>query len=201
MRCEKKYKCDFWSLNKQWSKKIEQVSWIRAYKSRSISFKEKTPKKLYGSRSMQESRKQTALSTPETWLQHALLTWLMNWQGALQCLWNLQEIFGRNNQVFGSDLDKWKTDQALRLCDQGRNCTKKQIQQSNHSKIKGVDRIWDPIKEKELCLPQWSHQPLSGVLILLGESNLPKSSSSRLRIDEGANFQSFLLDLTNKTMI
>ena len=33
------------------------------------------------------------------------------------------------------------------------------------------------------------------------ESNLPKSSSSILGTDEGANFESFLLDLTNKTMI
>ena len=56
-------------------------------------------------------------------------------------------------------------------------------------------------KRKNLVLPQWSRQMLSGVLISLGESNLPKSSSSRLETDEGANFQSFLLDLKNKTMI
>ena len=47
----------------------------------------------------------------------------------------------------------------------------------------------------------WSPCLLSGVLIPLGESNLPESSSSRLETDEGANFQSFLLDLKNKTMI
>ena len=56
-------------------------------------------------------------------------------------------------------------------------------------------------ERKNLVLPQWSRQLLSGVLIPLREYNLPESSSSRLGTDEGANFQSFLLDLTNNTMI
>ena len=61
-------------------------------------------------------------------------------------LWNLQEMFGRNNQVFVSYLDQLKIDQALRLCDEDHNCTNKKIQQSNQSKSKGVDWIWDPIR-------------------------------------------------------
>ena len=49
--------------------------------------------------------------------------------------------------------------------------------------------------------PQWSRQPLSEVLIPLGESNLPDSSSSRLRTDERVYSKSFLLDFTTETMI
>ena len=68
-------------------------------------------------------------------------------------------------------------------------------------KARGLIEFEIQSKTKNLSLPKQSRQLLGWVLILLGEFNLPELSSSKLGTDEGANSQSFLFDLTNKTMI
>ena len=64
--------------------------------------------------------------------------------------------------------------------------------------IRGLIRSKIQSKRKNLVLPQWSRQLLSGYFFPLGESNLLESSSSRLETDERANYKYFLLNFTIK---
>ena len=201
MRYDRKYKCNYWSFNMQTGKWLEQARWIRACRSRSANFKEKISKKLGRSRSTRAIHRQTALPTWINRLQHALITLLMNWQAALKHVVKFSKILVRNSHILISDLDRLWSDQALRLRDQGRKCTYKHIQWSNWSKDKGIDRIWDPIKEEELSSSPVESPVVKRVFFPLGESNLLESSSSRLETDDRANYKSLLLDFIIKTMV
>ena len=80
--------------------KLDQSLQKQIYK-----FEGENPQKLYRSRSTRESRMQPTLSMQVTQLQGVFLTLVMNWQGVLQRLWNLQTSFGQNSQGFDLDLD------------------------------------------------------------------------------------------------
>ena len=123
---------------------------------------------------------------------------LMNWQAALKRTVKNAIDLVQNCQILILGLDELWSDQAFRLCDQGHKCTYKHIQWSNWSKDKGIDRIWDPIKEEELSSSPVESPTIKRLFFPLGETNVLESSSSRLEIDERANYKSFLLDFTIK---
>ena len=110
-------------------------------------------------------------------MQHTLITRIKNWQVVLKRVVIFTKNAVQKYQSLNLDLGELCSYQAFRLYDQGRKWVYYQIWWSNRSNGKGIDRIWDPIKEEELSSsPVWS-PVVKWVFLPLRETNRFELSS------------------------